>query len=498
MNLRLIAQYLSYFAGALALAMLPAMLWAVYFGEWAAMRAFVWAAVTCLVVAGLAYVAGRNASLQIHHREALAFVGISWFVVAGLGALPFVYSGLLGPVDAYFESMSGFTTTGSTVLVDIEAADKSLLFWRATTHWLGGMGIVVLFIAVLPYLGAGGKQLFKSESPGPNPRGLKPRIHDTATFLYKFYLAMTAAQTVALMIAGMTFYDAVCHTFATLATGGYSTRQASIAAYDNVFIEIIIIVFMIAAGTNFALYFAMVRRDWRALLQNSEWRIYIGILVVATLLITANIMGVGATSINPTEMPVDEGAGHYGLGAGLRYASFQTVSIMTTTGFATADFDAWPYFSRMLLVVLMCIGGCAGSTGGGIKVVRFIILGKAILYRLEQTFRPKLVRAVRVAGEPIEEEVQRTVFTHFALFGIWLAVGSLLMSLIGLPFQTAVTSVIATLNNIGPGLELVGAVRDYSAIPAIGKLFLSLCMILGRLELFTISVFLLPSFWRKD
>lgn len=497
MNYRLIAQYLSYFAGALALAMLPSILWALYFQEWHALSAFMWSVVSCLVAAAIAYAAGRGASLQLHYREALAFVGVSWLVVAALGALPYLFAGVLGPIDAYFESMSGFTTTGSTVIIDIEEVDKSLHFWRASTQWLGGMGIVVLFIAVLPYLGAGGKQLFKSESPGPNPRGLKPRIHDTASFLYKFYLGMTAAQTIALMLAGMSFYDALCHTFATLATGGYSTRQASIAAYDSVLVEVIIIFFMIAAGSNFALYFAMVRRQWSALFLDSEWRTYIGILAIATLAITFNIMGVGDNPVDPTEMPVEEGAGHYGFFEGLRYASFQTVSVMTTTGFATADFDAWPYFSRMLLVILMCVGGCAGSTGGGIKVVRIIVLMKSILYRLEQTFRPKLVRAVRVAGETIDEDIQRTVFTHFVLFGLWLMVGSLFMSLIGLPFETAVTSVIATLNNIGPGLELIGAVRDYSIIPAIGKLFLSLCMVLGRLELFTITVFLLPAFWKR-
>ena len=497
MNYRLIANYLSYFAGALALAMIPSVLWAFYYDERHALNAFLWSMGTCFVVAGVAFAAGRKAALQLHYRDALAFVGVSWLVVAGLGALPFIYAGLLHPIDAYFESMSGFTTTGSTVIVDIESVEKSLLFWRATTHWLGGMGIVVLFIAVLPYLGAGGKQLFKSESPGPNPRGLKPRIKDTATFLYKFYLAMTAAQTVALMLAGMSLFDALCHTFATLATGGYSTRQASIAAYDSVFIEVIIIFFMVAAGSNFALYFAMVRGDWRALFRNSEWRTYIGILAIATLLVTINIMGVGDNPVDVHEMPVDEGVGHYGFFSGLRYASFQVVSIMTTTGFATENFDAWPYFSRMLLVVLMCIGGCAGSTGGGIKVVRVMILVKTVIYRLEQTFRPKLVRAVRVAGETIDDEVQRTVYAHFVLFAAWLALGSVLMSLVGLPFDTAITSVVATLNNIGPGLGLVGAVRDYSAVPGLGKLFLSLCMVLGRLELFTLSVFLLPTFWKR-
>jgi trk system potassium uptake protein len=486
MNYRLIANYLSYFAGALGLAMAPSILWGLYYGEHGAVWAFFLASLTCFLVGGALYLAGRNAPAQLYQREALCFVGVSWLLVAALGALPYWYSGALKLIDAYFESMSGFTTTGATVLTDIEGLARSLHFWRALTHWLGGMGIVVLFIAVLPYLGAGGKQLFRSESTGPNPRGLQPRIRDTASFLYKFYLALTAVQTVALMIAGMSLFDALCHTFSTLATGGFSTRQASIAAFDSVLVEVIIIFFMICAGTSFALYFAMVRGDWRALWRSTEWRVYIAVLALASLAIGFNIMRADAEAGAP-----------YGFFGGLRYASFQAVSIMTTTGFVTADFDAWPYFSRTLLVILMFIGGCAGSTAGGIKVIRIMLLIKLVLYRLEMTFRPKMVRAVRVGSEVIDDNIQRLVFAHFTLFALWFAFGTLFMSLLGLPFETAVTSVIATLNNIGPGLELIGAVKDYSLIPDPGKVFLALCMALGRLELFTLSAFLLPSFWKK-
>ncbi len=493
MNYRLIANYLSYFAAALGAAMIPSMLWAVFFKEYDALRAFFLSAVSCLAVGGAFYYAGRKASLQIQHREALAFVGLSWLIVAGLGALPYIYAGYLSPVDAYFESMSGFTTTGSTVIVAIEETALSLLFWRATTHWLGGMGIVVLFIAVLPYLGAGGKQLFKSESPGPNPRGLKPRIQDTASFLYKFYLAMTVAMTVALMIAGMNLFDALCHTFAALATGGFSPRQASVGAFDSVLVELIVIFFMIAAGTNFSLYFAMVRGDWRSLFRDSEFRTYMGILAVSTIVVAISLVGFSAPA---TAGSVEVGDG-YGIGEAFRHSAFQVVSIMTTTGFATADFDTWPHVSRMVLVVLMCIGGCAGSTAGGLKVIRIIILAKIVVYRLELTFRPKLVRAVRVAGEVIDNDVQSTVYAHLALFAGWFVFGSLLMSALGLPFETAVTSVITTLSNVGPGLQLVGAARDFSQIPDLGKVFLSLCMALGRLELFTLTVFLLPVFWKR-
>ncbi len=495
MNYLLVVKYLGHFAGAIGLLMLPSAAWAVYFKEWPELGAFLGAIAVSVGVGALLGLAGRRAPAKMYQREALGLVGLSWLVAAGLGALPYVFGGALNYVDAYFECMSGFTTTGSTVVVDIEATAKSILFWRSFTHWLGGMGIIVLFIAVLPYLGAGGKQMFKSESPGPDPRGLRPRIKDTASILYKIYLGMTVAETLALRLAGLTWYEAMCQTFGTLATGGFSTSQRSIAGFESLFVEIIIIVFMVLAGGNFALYFAMLRRDWKAPLRDTEWRVYAGILVVCTLLITLNLMGVAAGSF-PGEQPAHE-ATRYGFGNALRYGSFQVVSIMTTTGFCTDDFDVWPYFSRALLVVLMFVGGCAGSTGGGVKVVRVVMLLKMAYARLESTFRPKSVRAIRISGVVVDEGVQKTVYAFFVLYLLWFAGGTLLMSALGLPFQTAVTSVAATLNNIGPGLEHVGAIRDYHLIPYVGKVFLSLCMVLGRLELVSVLVLFVPAFWAR-
>lgn len=490
MNGRIIAKYLGHFSIAIGLLMAPSAAWAVWFGEWGALAGILMAmAASCVIGVGMAGV-GRTAPPQFYQREALGLVGSAWLWIAAMGALPFLFGGVLGPVDAYFESMSGFTTTGSTVLVDIEAVPKSLLFWRSFTHWIGGMGIIVLFIAVLPYLGAGGKQLFRSESPGPDPRGLKPRIKDTASILYKIYLGLTTVQTVALMAAGMSFYDALCHTFGTLATGGFSTRQASVGAYDSLAVELIIIVFMICAGTNFALYFAVLRGQWKAFWKDTEWRAYILVLAVCTVLVTANLMW-GA-------WPASGADEAHGFGKALRSAGFQVVSIMTTTGYGTDDFDTWPHFSRMLLLLLMFVGGCAGSTGGGMKVVRLIMVAKMVYWRLEWTFRPKTVRAIRVSGQVIDENIQRSVYAFFVLYVGCFAGGCLLMSLLGLPFQTAVSSVAATLNNIGPGLELVGPVMDFSAIPAVGKVLLSFFMALGRLELFALCAFFVPSFWRRQ
>lgn len=488
MNYRLLSKYLGHCVFVIGLLMIPSILWAIYLGETSALVALALSVAGAGVIGGILTMAGRNAPDRMEQREALGLVSMSWFVAAGIGALPYLFSGLLGPVDAYFESMSGFTTTGSTVIRDIEAVPKSLLFWRSFTQWLGGMGIIVLFVAVLPYLGAGGKQLFKSEAPGPDPRGLSPRIKDTASILWKIYLGLTLIQTLALMAAGLNFYEAVTHTLSTLATGGFSTKQASIAGLENGTVEIIIIFFMICAGTNFALFFTMIRKDWKAPFKDMEWRVFIILLAIAITLISANLMfGV--------RWNADES---YGFGEALRYSTFQTVSIMTTTGFGTADFDAWPYFSRMLLFTLMFVGGCAGSTGGGIKVSRLIVLAKMAYWRLECTFRLKTIRAVRVGDHVVEDNVQLMIYAFFVLYIAWFVAGSLLMSFLGLPFETAVTSVAATLNNIGPGLQLVGATQDFAWIPDVGKVFLTLCMALGRLELFSVCVLFVPAFWRHS
>ena len=496
MNFRLVAKYLGHFSLAMAALMLPSAVWAAWFIEWRALAALLGAAAASAGF-GLALAwTGRRADDALFQREALALVGLGWLLMAGLGALPYVFGGCLHPVDAYFEAMSGFTTTGSTVLTDIEAVSKGLLFWRSFTHWLGGMGIIVLFIAVLPYLGAGGKQLFRSETPGPDPRGLRPRIKDTALILYKIYIGFTVIETIALMLAGMSLYDALCHTFGTLATGGFSTKNASIAYFDSVAIDLIILFFMAAAGSNFALYFSMLRGDWKALFKDSEWRVYMIVLGAAILLITANLLGAqGVVDKDPAHGGVTP---EYTPAHALRAAAFQTVSIMTTTGFCTEDFERWPYLSRALLVALMFAGACAGSTGGGIKIVRFMVLAKMAYGQLQSAFRPKTVQTVRIGGEVVHEDIQRTIANFFFLYLAIFTCATLYMSWLGLPLQTALTSVAATLNNIGPGLEHVGAVETYAFIPASGKILLSLCMAMGRLELFSICVLFLPSFWRRS
>jgi len=500
MNYRLVARDLGRITLVLAGFMLVPGVWALYYREWAGLSAVVASAVVTAGVGAGLFTVGRRASQKLFEREALALVGLGWALTALLGALPFLFSGTLSVLDAFFESMSGFTTTGSTVLVDIEAASKTILFWRALTHWIGALGIVVLFIAVLPYIGAGGKQLFRSQPSGPENDELRPRVRQTAAVLFKLFAGLTVAQTVVLMLAGMSLYDALCHSFATLATGGYSTYQASVGAFDSLVIEIIIVIFMIIGGTSFALFYEITEGRWRMVLRNTEFRVYLLILGGAILLVTLNLWGVQGYSYlegleeDPTGGPLNE---TYSFGHALRAATFTTTSLMTTTGFATEDFDRFPHFSKMIFILIMVLGGCAGSTSGGLKVARVVMLFKLVYWRVEKTFRPKTIRVLRMNGEPVDGGVQEVVYAFFALYVGVFAAASLALSLTGLPFLTAISSVAATINGVGPGLEFAGASEDFHLFPTAAKLILTACMLLGRLEFFTLCAFLFPSFWRR-
>jgi trk system potassium uptake protein TrkH len=480
MNYRTVFRLVGVLVMFIGLSMSFSLFWSLYLDE-PDVDAFLTSIAICLVSGGSLVVLGWHSKAPVLHKEGMAVVGLGWLLAALFGALPFYLSGATPSfVDAYFEAMSGFTTTGSTVLEDIEALPRGVLFWRSFTHWLGGMGIVVLFVAILPYLRAGGRQLFRSEVPGPTADVLRPRISETASVLWKIYVGISAVQVVILYALGMTFFDALCHTFGTMATGGFATKNASIGYYNSVGIDLTIILFMIFAGTNFGLYFRVIRGDWKSLPRDPEWRFYIGIISFAILAITWDIW----SSIYAS--PVDA----------LRYASFQVVSIITTTGFATADFDVWPSFSKLVLVALMFAGGCAGSTGGGMKIIRILVLVKHAYIGTEQAIRPHMVRALKLGGVPVEDDVRNAIVVFFFISLNILLFCSLAMAAMGLDLVTAITSVIATLNNIGPGLARVGAVENFAFVPTAGKLLLSLCMVLGRLELITILVLFMPSFWK--
>jgi trk system potassium uptake protein TrkH len=396
--------------------------------------------------------------------------------------LPFVFSGAIPSyLNAFFETMSGFTTTGSTILTDIEAMPPSLLLWRSLTQWLGGMGIIVLSLAILPMLGVGGMQLFKAEVPGPTTDRLKPRIQDTAKLLWGVYVLLTCIEILLLMAGGMSFFDGLNHAFTTMATGGFSTRNASVAAYNSAYIDWIITIFMFLAGVNFSLHYLALRGKVVDFIRNEEFLFYSSLVIVGTALIT--MLNMGGT--------------YPGFLDNLRYSAFQVVSIITTTGFGTADYELWPVLCQYLLVFFMFIGGCAGSTGGGMKVARILLLFKHAQVQVYRLIHPRAVRLVKLGDRPVDKDVMQSILGFFALYlGVFVA-ASFVMAATGMDLNSAGGSVIATLSNIGPGLGSVGPVDNFAHVPAIGKLVLAFCMLLGRLELFTVLVLIFPSFWRK-
>jgi len=479
-----VARLLGVLVLVIGISMVFSLLWSTFYGEKDAQRAILISMAICLAVGIALGLTGRGVSEEsLLRKEGLAVVALGWIVVPLLGALPFLLSGTCpSPVDAIFESISGFTTTGSSVLTDIESVPKGILFWRDFTHWLGGIGIIVVFIALLPQMGIGARHMFRSEIPGAVKDGVSPRIKDTAINLLGIYTALTVLETALLYLEGMSLFDALCHTFGTVATGGFSTRNASIAAYDSLAIEITIIVFMILAGTNFSLYFLLMRRRVGKVIRDAEWRVYLFIMLAATLLIAGDLL---------VTRTVDDA------GEALRGALFQSAAVQTTTGYATRDFNAWPPLSKLVLVALMFIGGSSGSTGGGMKVVRILVLAKHAYFAVYHWFRPQAVVAIKVGNMKIKNEILQAILGFFVLFVGIFVICSLIMTMLGLDLITATTSVVATLGNIGPGLGAVGATENFSAIPAVGKIVLAFCMLLGRLEIFTVMVLFVPAVWRR-
>jgi trk system potassium uptake protein TrkH len=449
----------------------------------------------------------RGSFAAVDRRSALLLVALSWLVGAALSALPFrlwaamvsdptLYDQAFGSsVNCYFEAMSGLTTTGATVLTDIASLPRSLLLWRATTHWLGGLGIVVLFVAVLPMLGVGGKRLFRVEAPGPTAEGVRPRIQETARTLWLIYLGLTVAEIVLLMICGLSLFDSICHTFATLATGGFSTRNASIGEINSLPVDIIVIVFMVLAGVNFGIYYNALRGKWRDVLRDPELRAYLGILFIASAVIVICLC----------ENYVVTTAGHHAepsLGAAARHGVFQTVAIQTTTGFCTANFDLWPFLPKAILVTLMFVGASGGSTGGGIKVVRILIAVKVLLAEIEHVFRPNVVRTIRLGRTTVDPELRQSVLVYLLIILLLFAAGTALLMVLEtspkIDITTAATASAATLNNIGPGLARVGAIENFAWFTAPSKLVMCVLMALGRLEVFAIVVLFVPRFWRGE
>jgi trk system potassium uptake protein TrkH len=441
-------------------------------------------AMVITIAAGLSlFVFFRKAKVEhISHREGMAIVAIGWVAIGFFGAIPFYLGTEFNTfMDAFFESVSGFTTTGSSILTDIEAVSKGLLFWRSFIQWLGGMGIIVLSVAILPFLGVGGMQLYKAEVPSPVPDKLKPRIRDTATTLWKVYALISLAEVALLMIGGMTLYDALCHAFTTMPTGGFSTKNASIAHYDSTYFDAVFIFFMLLAGINFSLHYRFLRGKPLAFWRDSECRFFLGTVLMLTAIVTLNIYG------NVYEK----------IGEALRFGAFQVVSIVTTTGYATADYELWPTMSQLILLLCMFLGASAGSTGGGMKCLRVMLYLKYCYKELFSLIHPHAVKPIKLGGRTIPEDVVRSVLGFMGLYVGLFAFSSVLMAGIGLDFTTSITSVASAIGNIGPGLGTVGPVDNYAHIPYLGKWVLLGCMLLGRLEIYTVIILLVPEFWRK-
>ncbi|MCC7572914.1 MAG: TrkH family potassium uptake protein [Candidatus Methanofastidiosum sp.] len=462
----------------IAVSMIFPVIWAFYYGEEELLVFIVSIAITFLFGYVLSEIKEKGEGLRL--IEGLGVVSLGWAAISAFGALPFYLSGTLGYLDAYFETMSGFTTTGATVIVNIDILPKSILFWRAMTQWIGGMGIIVLAVAILPALSIGGMQMFNAESPGPKLDKLKPQIRETAKILYGVYLIFTGAEILLLIAGGMGFFDASCHTFCTLATGGFSTRNASVAYYNSPFIEGVIVIFMFLSGANFMLHYSALRGKLDYF-KNKEFLFYTLILISSILIMTADLRYSVFNNLSDA----------------FRYSSFQATSIMTTTGFTTNNFDAYPALSRVLLIVLMFVGGCAASTGGGIKNIRVLIILKYFYREIYQFIHPNAILSIKVGEDTIPEDVLKGIIAFFIGYMIIFILSTIIVTAYGIDIITAIASVAATLGNVGPGLGLVGPIYTYALLPNLIKIVLTFCMWVGRLEIFTVMVLFVPDFWKE-
>ena len=435
------------------------------------------------VLGAIFFIFGRKRpeNKVIYAKEGLVIVGLAWILWSLFGALPFVLTGSIPSyVDAFFETVSGFTTTGSTILTDIEALPKGVAFWRSLTHWIGGMGVLVFVMMLTSLDDEHSMHLMRAEVPGPEADKLVPKARATARILYLMYFVLTAAEVVFLMFGGMSFYDALLHSFSTAGTGGFSNRNASVAYYDSAYIDGVITVFMILFGVNFNLYFLIRLKNWKDALKNEELHAYLGIIAGAVAIVTVNILGIYGNLVHA-----------------FRYASFQVASVITTTGFCTADFNLWPELSKVVLLCIMVIGACAGSTGGGIKVSRFLILVKSIKQEVRRMLHPKAVTIVKINGKRVGNDTIRSVYIYFISYILVMMVSILLVSINNFDFATTFSSVLTTLNNVGPGISMVGPVENFHMFSPLSKLVFCMDMLLGRLEIFPYLLLMSPELWRR-
>lgn len=461
-----------------ALLLIPAMV-AFLYGEKSGLTFLMVSAILFIIY----FIFGRKkpGNKMIYGKEGLVIVGSAWILWSLFGAMPFFLSGSIpNYLDAFFETVSGFTTTGSTILTNIESLPMGMSFWRSLTHWIGGMGVLVFVMMLTSLDDENSMHLMRAEVPGPEADKLVPKARSTAKILYSMYFVLTAAEVIFLLLGGMNFYDALIHSFSTAGTGGFSNRNASITYYDSAYIDGVITVFMILFGVNFNLYFLIRLKNWKAALKNEELRAYLGIILGSMAIITLNILSLYGNIVHA-----------------FRYASFQVAAIITTTGFCTANFDMWPELSKVILLGLMVIGACAGSTGGGIKVSRLLILVKSVKQEIRRMLHPKSVTIVQINGKKVGRDTMHGVYIYFICYILILMLSVLLVSINNFDFTTTFSAVLTTLNNVGPGLAQAGPIENFYDFSALSKIVFCLDMLIGRLEIFPYLLLLSPDLWRR-
>ncbi len=423
----------------------------------------------------------RPKNTRIYGKEGFVIVALAWLFWSLFGALPFVISGSIPDyIDAFFETVSGFTTTGSTILQEIESLPMGINFWRCLTHWIGGMGVLVFVLMIMSFDDENSMPLMRAEMPGPEADKLVPKARNTAAILYGMYFVLTAAEVILLMLGGMNLYDALVHSFSTAGTGGFSNRNASVSFYDSAYIDGVITVFMILFGVNFNLYFMLLIKEWKSVLKNEELRAYLGIIAASIVVITANILSMYENVFHA-----------------FRYAAFQVASIITTTGFFTADYELWPELSKAILLALMFIGASAGSTGGGIKVCRFVILCKSIRQEIRKILHPNAVTVIKLNGKKVGQDTMRGINVYFASYIFVLIASVLIVSIDNFDFATSFSGVLTTINNVGPGISKVGPVENFHMFSPLSKIVFSFDMLVGRLEIIPFLIILSSDLWRK-
>jgi trk system potassium uptake protein TrkH len=479
-NFKVVLRVLGILLTGEALLMLPSLVVSLYYGGGDTV-AFIFS-ILITAMFGVPLALFKRSERGMYARDGFAIVALSWVLISFFGSLPFVLSGVTPSfVDGFFESASGFTTCGASILTQVQDLPKGILFWRSFTHWVGGMGVIVLTLAFLPSIGSGAVQLMRAESPGPSPGKLVPRLRQTAKILYSIYLVITLIQIVALKLAGLPLFDSFIHTFGTVGTGGFSNMNSSVGAYNNLAAEIIITVFTFICGVNFTLYYQMLKGNWQAPFKDSEFKFYFGVVAGSIVLITFNLYGNIFSS----------------LWESLRHSSFQVVTVISTTGFATTDFDKWGMFSKIVLFMLMFIGGCAGSTAGAMKNVRVLLLLKTMKRELMRIIHPNAVYTVRLGDRAVDEKTLSQVLGFFFAYVLIFIIAVLIVSLDNMDWATTISSVAATLGNVGPGFGIVGPTGNYSSLSNLSKLVLSFSMIIGRLEIYPILLLAVPSFWKR-